>query len=149
MLDPIDFKGSASDIQTKACGSGWYVKLGILENYGKIKLTEACKRHDYRYEFGINDKDKLLADLYFFVDLLELLIPNLNVLDLHLAITKLMIKLDSVYTQYSTDLAWKEFYKVVNQKIKIVKLNWFRKYFRLNIAMKYFMAVIKFGDKYY
>jgi hypothetical protein len=117
----------------------------IPDEYGDTSLLPACCRHDYRYETGKTEADKVRADLELFCNML-ILLTKANTDQLEFAITLLMDRLEKSYTQRTTDFAWKEFFEKVKFEVSITKLNWFRKWVRYNFAKTYYEAVAMWGD---
>jgi len=145
MINPEGYIGSAESLQEKACGSGWSLKV-VPEKYGELGLTEACKRHDYRYRIGSLPREKVLADLYFLSDLLEALIVDIDVFKIHTLIDCSVMELNATFTQKKTNEIWNKFWKQLRNEVSKSSIGWFRKWFRFGYAKDYYEAVEHLGN---
>ena len=152
MIDPEGYIGSAIELSNgEFCGEAghWTSKL-IPQKYffADIDLTEACKRHDWEYNVGKTDREKVEADIHFLSNLLIRMLKLKS--DRMLFICDLLMKrLEIAYTTKATNEAWELFWKSIKQEVSDCKVNWFAKWLRFSWAKKYYEAVESMGYSAY
>lgn len=140
--------GSAAQLsEANACGSGWNEKI-IPDIICGVRLTPACKIHDFDYEFGREKADKIIADVDFLGNLLIIFL-DIDRESFIILRNGLMRKLDDAYTVKEINVAWETFHNKVKIIVSKVKKNYFKKWFWYIMAMKYFQAVSICGDGYF
>ena len=154
MIHPNGYIGSAIDLSTgDACGSEghWLSKL-VPDTYIFCKgfsLVLPCKVHDYMYEIGKTDADKMRADLYFFSNILITLL-KVDSERMQFKADLLMEKLEKAYSCRATEDACEWYWKSVKQEVSDCKVNWFKKWMRFSFAKSYYESVELFGfDPYW
>lgn len=128
------------------CGEDNWIGKIIPDYYPfcKISLKPACKPHDYDYLIGTTDREKVQADIYFFANLLILLL-KLNKERLKFLCDALMQRLEKAYTTQKTNEVWKDFFNQIENNVSDLKMNWFKKWIRYKFAKKYWQAVDIYG----
>ena len=69
-----DFK-MPDDYKSDGCGSGWNTRL-VPDTIYFMDISSACKIHDYAYDVGITESNKMKADREFLNNLLRLIEQN-------------------------------------------------------------------------
>ena len=66
----LDVQPAAILQRRGGCGPGKWGDLAIPDTFWGLKVTSVCKLHDIEYEVGETEIDKIMADIFFLVNLL-------------------------------------------------------------------------------
>ena len=135
--------GSERNENCNGCGADNWIGKIVPDRYLFCRgydLNPACCRHDYMYEIGKTDADKMRADLYFFSNILITLL-KVDTQRMQFKADSMMQKLERAYSDRETRAAWDWYWKSVKNDVSDCKVNWFKKWIRFNYAKTYYEAV--------
>ena len=66
----LDVQPAAILQRSGGCGPGKWGDLAVPDTFWGLRVTPVCKLHDIEYEVGETELDKIMADLFFLVNLL-------------------------------------------------------------------------------